>query len=98
VHFAPFSVALHRAATHQQRNEPQTRVSSYQEHSRALCRHENPTDPPTYPNLSKASVVGGGNGTATLYNAATHDAYQKVLAWYRSKRAGASEQESCYKT
>ena len=63
-------------------------VCRYQEHSRALCRHKNPTDLPTYPNLSKASVVGGGKGTATLYNAATQDAYQKVLArsaWMRAE-------------
>ena len=34
---------------------------------------KNPTDLPAYPNLWKASVTGA-KGTATLYNAATHDA------------------------
>jgi hypothetical protein len=57
---------------------------------------KNPTDLPAYPNLWKASVLGGGKGSATLYNQATHDTYETVLAWYRSKLAGASEQESGY--
>jgi len=46
------------------------------------------------PNLWKASVTGGGKGVATLYEAATHDAYETVLAWYRSRLVGASEEPS----
>jgi hypothetical protein len=41
-------------------------------------------------------VLGGGKGNATLYNQATHDTYETVLAWYRSKLVGATEQESGY--
>jgi hypothetical protein len=55
---------------------------------------KNPTDLPAYPNLWKASVTGGGKGVATLYEAATHDAYETVLAWYRSRLVGASEEPS----
>jgi len=55
---------------------------------------KNPTDLPAYPNLWKASVTGGGKGVATLYEAATHDAYETVLAWYRSRLVGASEEAS----
>jgi hypothetical protein len=46
--------------------------------------------------LRKASVLGGGKGNATLYNQATRDTYETVLAWYRSKLVGATEQESGY--
>ena len=60
--------------------------------SDAIAR--NPTDLPAYPNLWKASVTGGGKGVATLYEAATHDAYETVLAWYRSRLVGASEEPS----
>jgi hypothetical protein len=56
----------------------------------------NPTDLPAYPNLWKASVTGGGKGVATLYEAATHDAYETVVAWYRSRLVGASEEKSGY--
>jgi hypothetical protein len=56
----------------------------------------NPTDLPAYPNLWKASVTGGGKGVATLYEAATHDSYETVLAWYRSRLVGASEEKSGY--
>jgi hypothetical protein len=55
---------------------------------------KNPTDLPTYPNVWKASVTGGGKGVAILYQAATHDAYQTVVAWYRSRLVGASEEKS----
>lgn len=55
---------------------------------------KNPTDLPAYPNLWKASVTGGGKGVATLYETATHDAYETVLAWYRSRLVGASEEAS----
>jgi hypothetical protein len=55
---------------------------------------KNPTDLPAYPNLWKASVTGGGKGVATLYEAATHDTYETVLAWYRSRLVGASEEAS----
>jgi hypothetical protein len=54
----------------------------------------NPTDLPAYPHLWKASVTGGGKGIATLYEAATHDAYETVLAWYRSRLVGANEEAS----
>ncbi|MEO7038742.1 MAG: hypothetical protein ABI186_01800 [Candidatus Elarobacter sp.] len=54
----------------------------------------NPTDLPGYPNLSRASVMGGGKGVATLYNAASPDSDATVLAWYRSRLHGATEQQS----
>jgi hypothetical protein len=55
---------------------------------------KNPTDIPTYPNLWRASVTGGGKGVATLYDAATHDAYETVVAWYRSHLPSAKEEKS----
>jgi hypothetical protein len=56
----------------------------------------NPIGLPAYPNLWKASVTGGAKGVATLYEAATHDAYETVLASYRSGLTGASEEKSGY--
>jgi hypothetical protein len=40
----------------------------------------NPTDLPTYPHLSKASVMHTGRATAKVYNAETHDAYDTTLS------------------
>lgn len=60
----------------------------------SVAIERNPTDLPAYPHLWKASVTGAGKGIATLYEAATHDAYETVLAWYRSRLAGANEEAS----
>lgn len=54
----------------------------------------NPTDLPTYPNLSKASVMHTGRASAKVYNAESHDSYETVLAWYRKRLVGAKESES----
>jgi hypothetical protein len=54
----------------------------------------NPTDLPTYPNLSKASLMRTGRATAKVYNAETHDPYETVVAWYRKRLVGATESES----
>jgi hypothetical protein len=54
----------------------------------------NPTDLPTYPHLSKASVMHTGRAAAKVYNAETHDAYDTVVAWYRQRLVGAKESES----
>jgi hypothetical protein len=54
----------------------------------------NPTNLPTYPHLSKASVMHTGRATAKVYNAETHDAYDTVVAWYRQRLVGAKESES----
>ena len=54
----------------------------------------NPTDLPTYPHLSKASVMHTGRASAKVYNTETHDAYETVLAWYRQRLIGAKESES----
>lgn len=54
----------------------------------------NPTDLPTYPHLSKATVMHTPRGAAKIYNAETHDAYAAVLAWYRMRLVGATESES----
>lgn len=54
----------------------------------------NPTDLPTYPNLSKASLMRTGRATAKVYNAETHDSYETVVAWYRKQLIGAKESES----
>jgi hypothetical protein len=54
----------------------------------------NPTDLPTYPNLSKASLMRTGRATAKVYNAETHDPYETVVAWYRKRLVGAKESES----
>jgi len=54
----------------------------------------NPTDLPTYPNLSKASLMRTGRASAKVYNAETHDPYDTVLAWYRKRLVGATESES----
>jgi len=54
----------------------------------------NPTDLPTYPNLSKASLMRTGRASAKVYNAETHDSYDTVLAWYRKRLVGATESES----
>lgn len=54
----------------------------------------NPTDLPTYPHLSKASVMHTPRAAAKVYNAETHDAYQKVVVWYRQRLVGAKESES----
>ena len=54
----------------------------------------NPTDLPTYPNLSKASLMRTGRATAKVYNAETHDPYETVVAWYRKRLASATESES----
>ncbi len=54
----------------------------------------NPTDLPTYPNLSKASLMRTGRTTAKVYNAETHDPYETVVAWYRKRLVGANESES----
>lgn len=54
----------------------------------------NPTDLPTYPNLSKASVMHTGRASAKVFNAESHDAYETVLAWYRQRLVGAKESES----
>jgi hypothetical protein len=56
----------------------------------------NPTDLPTYPHLSKASVMHTGRATAKIYNAETPDAYDTVIAWYRQRLIGAKETESGY--
>jgi hypothetical protein len=56
----------------------------------------NPTDLPTYPNLSKASVMHTGKAAAKVYNAETHDAYETVVAWYRQRLVNANESESGY--
>jgi hypothetical protein len=54
----------------------------------------NPTDLPTYPNLSKASLMRTGRATAKVYNAETPDPYETVVAWYRKRLVGAKESES----
>ena len=54
----------------------------------------NPTDLPTYPNLSKASLMRTGRASAKVYNAETHDPYETVVAWYRKRLVGATESES----
>ena len=54
----------------------------------------NPTDLPTYPNLSKASLMHTGRASAKVYNAETHDSYETVVAWYRKRLVGATESES----
>lgn len=54
----------------------------------------NPTDLPTYPHLSKASLMGTGRAAAKVYNAETHDPYETVVDWYRKRLVGATESES----
>jgi hypothetical protein len=54
----------------------------------------NPTDLPTYPNLSKASLMRTGKATAKVYNGETRDPYETVVAWYRKRLVGAKESES----
>lgn len=54
----------------------------------------NPTDLPTYPNLSKASLMRTGRASAKVYNSETHDPYETVVAWYRKRLVGAKESES----
>jgi hypothetical protein len=54
----------------------------------------NPTDLPTYPNLTTASVMRTGRASAKVYNAQTHDPYETVVAWYRKRLVGATESES----
>jgi hypothetical protein len=54
----------------------------------------NPTDLPTYPNLSKASLMRTGRASAKVYNAETPDPYETVVAWYRKRLVGAQESES----
>lgn len=54
----------------------------------------NPTTLPTYPHLSKASLMHTGRASAKVYNAETHDAYDAVVAWYRQRLVGAKESES----
>jgi hypothetical protein len=56
----------------------------------------NPTDLPTYPNLSKASLMRTGRATAKVYNAETPDSYEMVVGWYRKRLVGAKESESGY--
>jgi hypothetical protein len=56
----------------------------------------NLTDLPTYPNLTSGSMLGHPPKQGAVYNAMTNDSYDQVLAWYRSRLAGAREVHSGY--
>jgi hypothetical protein len=53
---------------------------------------KNETTLPAYPRLLRGSMLGHEQSTGCkVYDAATNDVYEVVVAWYRSKTPGAKE-------
>jgi hypothetical protein len=53
---------------------------------------KNETTLPTYPRLIRGAMLGHEQSTGCkIYNAASNDAYEAVVSWYRSKVPGATQ-------
>lgn len=64
-------------------------------HAKSAARNtvkKNETTLPAYPRLLRGSMLGAPASTGCkVYDAATNDAYEVVVAWYRSNAPGAKE-------
>lgn len=74
------------------RSEPSIQLASAQATGKKI--DANLTELPTYPRLTFGLMRGHPPKEVGLYDAATNDSYDRVLAWYRAKLPKALEEKS----